>query len=50
MVQIFASFILFLYLCGIKVQQSNYQNYEKVSSLNNGDNNDSAYSKRYQAN
>ena len=49
MVQIFASFILFLYLRSIKVQHQNYQNYEKVSSLNNGDNNDSAYSKRYQA-
>ena len=46
MVQILASFILFLYLCGIKVQ---HQNYEKVSSLNNDGNNDSAYSKRYQA-
>ena len=49
MVQILASFILFLYLCSIKVQHQNYQNYEKVSSLNNGGNNDSAYSKRYQA-
>ena len=49
MVQILASFILFLYLCGIKVQQSNIRNYETVRSFNNDGNNDSAYSKRYQA-
>ena len=49
MVQMLASFILFLYLCGIKVQQSNIRNYETVNGSDNGGNNDSAYSKRYQA-
>ena len=49
MVQILASFILFLYLCGRKVQQSNIRNYETVNGSGNGGNNDSAYSKRYQA-
>lgn len=49
MVQILASFILFLYLCGIKVQQSNIRNYETVNDSGNDGNNDSAYSKRYQA-
>ena len=49
MVQILASFILFLYLCGIKVQKSNIMNYETVGSFNNDGNNDSVYSKRYQA-
>jgi hypothetical protein len=44
-----ASFILFLYLCSIKVQQSNIKNYETVNGSDNGGNNDSAYSKRYQA-
>ena len=49
MVQILVSFIFYLYLCGTKVQQSNIRSYETVNGSSNGDNNDSAYSKRYQA-
>jgi hypothetical protein len=49
MVQILASFIFISYLCGRKVQQSNIRNYETVNGSDNGGNNDSAYSKRYQA-
>ena len=49
MVQILVSFIFYLYLCRTKVQQSNIRSYETVNGSGNGGNNDSAYSKRYQA-